>query len=880
MSIRNLKTLFKPRSVAVIGKGRKAGAADAALVRNLMLGGFEGPVMPVNPDRQAVHGILAYPSLAALPLAPDLAIITTPLEGAPATITELGARGTRAVLLINDRILTPRNEQDRPLIQALLEAARPHTLRLLGPDGLGFAAPPNQLNATLSQARLGAGGIALIGQSGAVMRAVMDWAEAREIGFSHLISTGARIDVDFADLLDYLAQDGRTRAILLYLEGTRKSRKFMSAARIAARIKPVIVLKPQGADPVEEAVYDAAFRRAGILRVGTIEQLFNSVETLATVKPIRQDGLVIVSNSRSIALLAGDALQRAGGRLAGSDDPSRSNPLDLGDQAGPEDYEKALRTLLATAGVGAVLVLHSPTSIRNDLACARAVAEVAAAGPRPVLTSWLGAAAGSAQALFKRHKVASYRNPEAAVEAFVRLVQYGHTQALLTETPASVPEQFVPDTATARAIVRAALDTGRARLNPYEAGQLLGAYGIAMLETRFAADPDAAADVAAGLGNSLTLKILSPDLAHKSDVGGVVFGLESPREVRKAAVEMQARVGELMPGATIDGFLLQPTRIRHGAFELTLGVRTGRGFGPVLRFGHGGTEAEVIDDLAYALPPLNMHLARELMGRTRIFASLDSRSGRRADLDAIAVTLLKVAQLVIDLGEIVSLDINPLWADARGVIALDAVVEIAACEPGHATRRLAIHPYPRELEQTLTLDDGRTLMLRPIMPEDAPPLRAMVQRAPAEDLRLRFFQPIRELSHAMAARLTQLDYDREMAFAVTDPGPPGEAEIWGVVRLTADSDLEKAEYAILLDRAMIGRGLGRWLLQHLIDYARSRGIGELYGEVLRENRPMLKLNQALGFTIGTEPDDPSLRLVTLRLDRSGTDDAPGPGSGT
>lgn len=880
MSIRNLQSLFKPLSIAVTGRGRAADAPDALLVRNLMLSGFDGPVMPVNPDRQAVHGILAYSSAGKLPLPPELAIITTPLEDAPASIRELGELGTRAVMLINDRVLTPRHAQDQPLIQALLDAARPHMLRIHGPDGLGIAAPMNKLNATLSHTALHPGQIALVCQSGAVMRGVMDWAGARGIGFSHLISAGARIDVDFSDLLDYLVQDAQTRSILLYVEGIRKARKFMSAARIAARLKPVIALKPHNyaSEPVEDAVYNAAFRRAGILRVDTIEQLFHSVETLAAIKPVYSEGLVIVGNSRSLALLANDTLHRAGGRLAALDDKVTAeltatvsgilpdNPVDLGDRAGPDAYAKAVGILLKTPGAGAVLVIHAPSSPENDLGCAQAVIKTAAGSQRPVLTNWVGtSAAEPARALFKQYKLATYNNPEDAVEAFVRLVQYGQTRELLMETPPSVPEQFLPDTDRARLTIRDALDRGRHRLNAFEAKQVLASYGIAMVDTRLAADAEEAAIVAGDLGLPVALKIMSPDILHKSDVGGVLFGLETPAEVREAANAILGRVRAFSPEAVIDGFAVQPMQPRNGAYELILGARIGRGLGPVLLFGHGGTEAEVINDIAYALPPLNMHLARELMARTRIHAMLDARPGRKTDTDAVALTLLKVSQMIVDLGEIIELDINPLWAHANGVMVLDAGIRIAPCSSGEATRRLAIRPYPKELEQPFTLPDGRELLLRPIVPEDEPPLQAMVRRAPAEDLRLRFFQPIRELSHAMAARLTQLDYDREMAFAVTDPGKPGEADIWGVVRLTADPDLEKAEYAVIVDRAMTGLGLGVMLMRRLIDYARDRGIKQVYGEVLRENEPMLKLNRKLGFVINVDPDDPTLRKVSLLL---------------
>ena len=880
MTIRNLEYLFKPGAIATIGTGKQPDAFDAVLVRNLMSGGFRGPIMPVNPDRQALEGVLTYKNVASLPVTPDLAVITTPLESTPTLISELGARGTRAVVLLSDEPLKTWEDSGQAIIQSMLDAAKPYLLRIVGPDCLGVAAPPQGVNATLSPSVPAPGHIGLLTQSCAVMRVIMDRAASRQIGFSHLVSVGAKIDVDFGDLLDYLALDNRTRAILLYLESIDHARKFMSAARIAARIKPVIVLKPRnyGDGPVEDAVYDAAFRRAGILRVDDIEQLFNSVETLATVKPVYDNRLAILGNSRSIGLLATDMLNKAGGRLATLAEATRTelagivpkdfytdNPVDLGDRAGPQAYGKALELLLNEPGADGILVLHTPTSVSNGTETAQAVIERAPGNRRVVLTSWLGAAtAEPARQLFKAHLLPTYYNPDAAVQAFTRLAQYRRNQEQLMETPSSIPEAFTPDTEAASGIIEAALAAGRQRLNGFEANRVLSAYAIPIVESHLATSPSAAASCAEALACPVALKILSVDIPRKSDVGGVAFGLETPAAVLEAATAMLERIQTLAPEAVIDGFLIQPMKLRSGAYEITIGMRTGRRFGPVLCFGHGGTETEVINDIAYALPPLNMHLARELMSRTRVYAMLSASQGRRADVDAIALTLIKVSQLAIDLSAIVELDINPLWADTEGVTALDASIRIAKAQcPG--TDRLAIRPYPKELEQHFTLPDGRSLSLRPIMPEDEPSLQAMVRRMPTEDLRLRFFRPIKELSHAMAARLTQIDYDREMALVVTGPGMPGKADIWGVVRLAADPDMEKAEYAILIDHGMTGLGLGPMMLRRIIDYARSRGIRELFGEVLRENESMLNLCRAFGFTVKGVPDDPGVMHVSLNL---------------
>ena len=896
MTIRNLEYLFKPRSIAVIGSGKKSQDPDVTLEFNLIEGGFKGPVMPVNPDHQSVSGVLAYKDIDSLPVTPDLAILTTPLDRAPALIGQLGARGTKAALLLTREVLqdhrgtrpallSPELQRNYPddgeaLKQKTLEAAKPHLLRVMGPDHLGYVVPSTHVNASLIGNRSLPGHIALLCQSAAVMRSVIDWASSRDIGFSHAISVGMRWDVDFGDLIDYLLRDGNTRAILMYMENTRNRRKFVSAARAAARVKPVIVLKPRDfrAGPVEDAVYDAVFQRAGILRVNNIEQLFGAAETLATAKPVYHDRLTIISNSYSLALLTSDTLLRHGGHLAEISEPTREelaracrpdypieNPVDLGDMAGPEEYGKALDLLLQEPGTDGVLVVHAPASVNRSGDCARAVVE-RAKSRRMIMTCWVGeSSVESARDRFKDAHIPTYQAPGEAVEAFMRLAQYRRSQELLMETPPSIPEEFTPDTETARRIIQIALTAGRRRLNAYETSQVLGAYEIPVTPLHFASTPEAATDVTLELGVPVALKILSPDIANKSDVGGVAFNLKNPLEVLVAATEMLKRVRDLAPEAVIDGFAVQPMQYRHGAYELMVGVRTGRRFGPVIFFGHGGTESDVIDDVAYALPPLNMQLARDLMSRTRLYRRLSTNRGRPVDMDAIALTLIKVSQMVIDLAEVVEMDINPIWADENGLLALDAHIAI---EPNAevATRRLAISPYPKELEKVYTLPDRRSFLLRPILPEDEPQLRELVRRVPAEDVRMRFFQPIRELSHDMAARLTQLDYEREMAFIVTEPNSiPGKGKIWGVVRCNADPDMEKAEYSILVDRVVTGLGLGPMLMRYIIEYARSRGIKELYGEVLRENEPMLRLNRALNFQIRSTPDDPGVVHVSLPL---------------
>jgi acetyltransferase len=908
MTMRTLKSMFDPGSIALFGRDRQDRDPVALLVRHLIDAGFQGPVLPVDPHRHAVAGVLAYQDVARLPETPELAISTLPLAETPALIDALGARGTRAMLLLGNERLNDGDPADDALKQALRAAAQPHRLRILGPDRLGMAVPVHHLNATLSPTPLLPGSISVVTHSSTMMQVILQWAQVRHIGFSHLVSLGDRVDVDYSDLLDYLARDPQTQAILLYLERIRDPRRFLSAARVAARSKPIIALKPrgEGGRSVEEAIYEAAARRVGILRVHTIEHLFNAVKALATRKPVRRNRLLILGDSRSIGLLAKDMLLREGGQLAAIGPTTRAalarivppgslldNPVDLGNRAGFEDYDRALERLLQEPEADGLLIVHVPGSLERDRDISQAIIARAAQSRRPVLVSWVGATpAAPAWQAFQHAGIAIYPTPEEAVWSCLQVAEYHRTRALLMATPSSMPGEFTPDMAAARRLIAAALAAGRDRLDIEETYALLAAYQIPMVATRFAPTPEAAAGLAAELGgcealktlaaqsgwfgqahsaelgSSVALKILSPEITNPFDVGGVALALEGPDAVFEAATAMLRRVRILAPEAIVRGFAIQPMLSRQGAYEIAIGVRTGGDFraGPVLFFGHGGPEIQVIDDLAYALPPLNMHLARELMSRTRIYAKLRASPGRPGHLNALALTLLEVSQMVVDWGELTELEINPLWVSAEGVLVLNAHVRIAPAA-GPVAERLAIHPYPQELEQPIERPDGRLLFLRPIRPEDEPALQAMVGRMPKQDVYWRFFQPFQELPHELAARLTQLDYDREMALILTGPGVAGQAEIWGWVSLNADPDRETAEYAIAVDRSLAGQGLGALLMRQIIAYARQRGIQEVVGDVLKDNALMLRLAQALGFALESDPDDPDLLHVRLPLAR-------------
>jgi acetyltransferase len=902
MSVRNLEHLFKPASVALIGASTRAGSVGAVVARNLFNAGFKGPVMPVNPKHRAVEGVLAYPDVASLPLTPDLAVICTPPDSVPGLIAELGARGTKAAIIITAGLGAPDhngNGNGGTLRQAALDAAKPHLLRIVGPNCLGIMAPGTGLNASFAHIAPRAGDIAFVTQSGAMVTAVLDWAAARSVGFSHFVSLGDMADVDFGDMLDYLAADPGTRAVLLYIEAVTDARKFMSAARACARLKPVIIIKAgrhaegaraaashTGALAGADAVYDAAFRRAGALRVYEMRELFDAVETLATARPPQGERLAILTNGGGPGVLATDALIDFHGTLAELAPEtmarldaalpatwSRGNPVDIIGDAPPARYAEALKALLADPNSDAVLVLNCPTAVADSTEVARAIIDAAEGSKRTLLTNWLGdPAAAEARHLFTEQRIPTYATPEQAVRGFMDLVQFRRNQALLMETPPSLPENFVPDRDRAGKILGAVLAEGRDWLSESEAKEVLAAYQIPVVPTRIARTPAEAATHAEEMAGPVALKILSPDITHKSDAGGVALNLETPEEARLAAETMLATIRRRQPKARLEGFTVQPMIRRTHAHELIVGMTDDRQFGPVLLFGQGGTAVELLDDKALALPPLNMKLAHETMAETRIIRLLRGYRDRpAADLDAIALTLIKISQLVCDFAEIAELDINPLLADEKGVIALDARIRVAKPERS-GTARLAIRPYPQELEQEMVVRDGSRYAVRPIRPEDGPALQALFARLAPEDIRMRFFSPLKSLPPALAARLTQIDYDREMALIaspILSPTPghgqAPEAEISAVVRISCDPDNERAEYAILVRSDLKGRGIGYGLMNLIIAHARQRGIREVFGDVLRENQPMLQLCRDLGFTAMESEEDPALARMVLQI---------------
>ncbi len=892
MTIRNLEHALCPRSVAVIGASDEVGSVGHKLTENLLANGFAGPIYLVNPKHRVIGGRECFSSIDDLPETPELAVIATPPNTIPALIGALGAKGTRAALVITAG-LGPE------LRQTMLNAARPTCLRIIGPNSLGVWVPGIGLNANFGMARPAPGELAFLSQSGALVGGVLDWAAARGIGFSAVVSMGDMADVDVGDLLDYLAADISTEAILLYLETIPSARKFMSASRLAARVKPVIVIKSgrskdsaraaathTGALAGSDAAVASAFRRAGLVRVDDLEELFIAAETLTNLKPISGNELMILTNGGGVGVLAVDDLIQSGGSLAKLSPDltaqldailpktwSRANPIDIIGDATPDRYAAAMDAALGGAQASAILVMNCPTALASSSEAAQAVIDTIAKHQGqgrvpPILTNWLGEkAAAEARAKFQAAGIPTYESPRDAVKGFGFLWQYTKAQEALMRTPPREADLSEIDTEAARQAMRAAGRSGRAMLTEPEAKAVLTAYGIPTVPTRVAASLQEVEEIARDLlkqAPSLAIKVLSEDISHKSDVGGVRLGLRNVADARAAAEAISERVAQYRPDARIEGFTVQPMIVRPNAHELLLGVFDDRLFGPVILFGAGGTATEIIQDTAVALPPLDLELARDLMQQTRIFKLLKGYRDRRpADLEAIAGTLVRLSQLVVDCPAIRELDINPLLADETGVIALDARVHIEPSEldmPG-PNPRLAIRPYPNHWEAMTETPEG-TVLIRPIRPTDEPLLAAFQARLSPDDIRFRFLAPRKEFSHKTNALFTQIDYARAMAFVALSPD---QKELLGVARLAADPDYTRAEYAIIVRSDLKGHGLGFALMQHLIRYAESEGLHDLHGDVLAANERMLAMCRDLGFEVTTDPEDAGLRKVRLKL---------------
>ncbi|WP_426417105.1 bifunctional acetate--CoA ligase family protein/GNAT family N-acetyltransferase [Aestuariirhabdus sp. LZHN29] len=892
MSQKNIAQLLRPKSVTVIGASNNPKRAGYVIMRNLLQGGFSGPIMPVSPKYEAVGGVLAYPSIDALPATPDLAILCTSARRVPEIIEQLGVKGTRSAIVLAAGLSNRMNDDGQTIKDAMLEAAQRHKVRILGPNSLGMIIPSIGLNASFSHTPALPGKIALISQSAAICTTILDWAKPKGIGFSNFISLGDASDVDFGELIDYLCRDTHTRAILLCIDSIQHRRSFMSAARAASRNKPVLVFKAgrtlegaiathlhTGGISGSDAVYDAAIRRSGMLRVKDLHELFAAVETLAHDKPLKGEKLAIITNGGGPAVMAIDTLIERQGRLAELSDELHDklqqimppgwvpgNPIDLLGDAPPKRYSDVLKLLLDANEADAILLMHAPAAAAPATEFATAVIEtLSTCKPRRcpnIFTNWTGEeTVQEARKLFAKADIPTFRTPAGAVGAFMHMVEYRRNQKLLLETPESVPENVLSDTATAHNVIAEALKQNNMQLETHEAGPVLSAYGIQSIPTLIAEDPQQAASLAKQLKFPVAIKLLCEDIRYKSEVGGVVLNLNSTSEVLTAAEAMLIRVASAYPDAQVDGLVLQPMAQRAGAQEIRIAVQTDPVFGPVILLGEGGSDWNVTRDAAVALPPLNMALARYLVIQALADNKIkDRRFPEGLDRTALGILLTQVSHLITDCPEIVELDLNPALVSGSDIVVLDATITLQPT-PENPAQRMAIRPYPKALEETRQLRDGSTVLLRPIRPEDEPSHKAFDLSLTREDRYKRFFGEVGEMTHEDMAHLTQIDYDREMAFIATRQENQLDTTL-GVVRVHVDPDGTEAEFAVILRPNTQGQGLGRMLMEKVISYCKQQQIDEIMGYTMPENRGMIELSRKLGFKVKFMLED---GMVEMRM---------------
>ena len=892
MTAKRVAALFKPSSVVLVGASDAPGTLGDVVRRNLLEGGFAGPIHYVNLRHEQIDGRPVLRSVLDLPEVPELAVILTPASAVPEIIGDCGRKGIRAAVVVSAGFReggVPGAGYER---QLRLQA-RKHGLRFLGPNSLGVIRTDIGLNASCGPSQASKGRLALVSDSGALCAALLDWARSRRVGFSSVISTGMGSDVEFGEILDYLGRDPATDSIMLYMEGLANARRFMSALRAVARVKPVVVMKAgrhvtgpgdtafhTGALVGADDVFEAAMRRAGVLRIRDFSELYTAAATLAAGVRVRGRRLALVSNAGGPGTIAADRAQDRGLKIAqlGADSLRRlaaelppaareGNPVFVRPDVDRTQFAAAMRICLEDPEVDSLLAILVPHALTDADAIAESVIEIAKGSRKPVFTCWMGGVGvESSRTRFATVGVPNYMRPETAVDAIAGLGLYAANQQLLLQAPEPLELASAPDRARAQAVIDAALAADRDWLNPAESKEVLDAFGIPVVRSLPAHSAAEAAERAREVGFPVAMKILSPDIAHKTDVNGVRLNLVDERDVRGAYSRMLADVAAARPDAELQGVLIEPMYREQNRRELMIGVVRDPVFGPAISFGLGGIFVEVIRDRAVALPPLNQFLVHELIRRTRAGLALQPlRGAPAADEDAVEQILLRVSQIVCELPTVGGMDLNPLIVTERGAVVVDARIGVLPPRPAALPYdHMAIHPYPSGLRDSMELPGGIVATIRPIRPEDAAIEAAFVHGLSEQSKFLRFMFGLRDLTPAMLSRFTQIDYDREMALiAVIDTGQ-GERQI-GVVRYTTLPDEETCEFAIVVGDDWQGKGLARRMFTRLIEAARERRLKVMTGVTLRENARMIDLSRSLGFETRSDPDDPDLVQMTLQL---------------
>ncbi len=888
-----LKSIFEPESIAVVGATERENSVGNQVLLNVIDGGFKGKIYPVNPKHEKIRNLECYPSLSDIDHAIDLVVICIPAKRIPAVMHECSQHQVRAVIVLSAGF-AEIGKKGKSLQNEIVDIARTYNIPLLGPNCLGIIRPKVGLNATFAKSTARKGHVALVAQSGAFCTALLDWADSEGFGFSAVASLGATAEVGFGDVLDYLAGDPETHSILLYVEGISDARSFISGLRVAARLKPVIVVKSGRNEYGSRAavshtaamignddVFDAAIQRAGAVRVTTVSQLFAATQTLASGVRVEGPRLGIVTNGGGPGVMAADHAADLPLPLAELSDESKaqlskvlpehwshSNPVDILGDADAARYEAATRIVLADKNVDGILILLTPQGMTDPTACAKGVINAAKKSKKPVLACWMGESlVAEGRKLFAKAGIPQFRSPESGVDAFGYLACYRRNQKALLQAPYPLSRTKEPDVEGARLIIENALNERRTVLSNTESKAVLRAFQIPTspsINVNSAADALVAAE---NVGLPVAMKINSPSLTHKSDVGGVRLNIREPKTVRTAFREMIDSISKENPDAILNGVTIEPMLDLPHAREIMIGIAQDPVFGPVISFGTGGTAVEIFADNSVALPPLNEYLSQQLIKGTRASAYLRKfRNLPEADLPKLTQVLQRISEITCELPEIEELDINPLLIDEDGVVAVDARIVVRPSTT--STKRydhMAIHPYPTELESTWQLPDGTNVVIRPIRPEDASIEQVFVKHMSAESKYFRFMHSVEQLTPLMLARLTQIDYDREMALIAVIAEGTENACIIGVVRYSINPDRHSCEFALAVGDDYQRKGIGRYLMKRLMTVARDRGIEVMEGEVLTNNFKMVNLMERLDFRVVHNREEPEIVQVRRHL---------------
>lgn len=911
----DIRFMLNPKTVALIGATEREDSIGRTVMENLLLSD-KRKIYPVNPGRKSILDIECYPDIADIPEKIDLGIVVTPANTVPDVVERCGKAGVEGLIIISSGF-KEFGEEGKELEERIKEIRKKYGIRIIGPNCLGVIIPGIGLNASFLKVNPEAGKIGFISQSGALGTAILDWAVDNCIGFSMFASLGSMIDIDFGDLVDYLGANPETRSIMLYMEGVGNAKKFMSASRGFARNKPIIIVKPgrfsesakaalshTGSMAGDDQVYEAAFKRAGVVRVKEVADLFNAAAVLDSKNLPRGNRLAIITNAGGPGVLATDTLMELGGKLSELSEKSlsdlnsflppywsKSNPIDVLGDADIDRFTKSINICLEDTEVNGILIIYTPQGKADPEELSHKITQIGTNASKPIIIVWMGGRkVQEAKRISIQNGIPTYETPEEAVKTYFYMYRYASNLKLLYETPADIPVDQAPPKSNLKALIRNTIREGRTILDEEESKRFLGNYGIPNTKPRVARSADEAVRIAINIGYPIVLKIASPDITHKSDIRGVVVGISSEEKLREEYEQMLLRIKEKLPEARISGVAVQKM-IEKVDYEILLGAKRDKDFGSVILFGRGGVDAEIIGDFSIGIPPLNQTLARIMMEHTKVYKMLQGYRGRKpADIRQIEQIIINFSNLIVDFPEIMEIDINPIAISNGKAYALDAriVVDKNSLEINTLHPHLVITPYPTKYVTPWKLSDGTDVILRPISPEDEPLEFEMLSSLSEEALRGRFFHPINKITHERLIRFCNIDYDREMEIVAEMksmewnrmdgiPGTPVLPQVRhfekksfegkrfiGIARVVMDSDFKKGEFAVVVHDDFQGKGLGHKLIDMMIGIAQEKDLEKIYGMVLTDNYRMIRTCEDMGFSVSHLPDGISMVELTLK----------------